>query len=118
MGEGLKEVVRRLADKGKDIEIDLRGIVYREGDAWISHCLELDIVAEGRTPKDATKNALDLCVFQISTAIENSDLESVFRPAPARFWNLFYSGIPKKKLPSTHRLPVRRFEAREVVCAE
>jgi len=104
-----------VVEKNGGVQIDLRGIVYREGDAWIAHCLELDIVAEGETSQGAIQATLDLCVFQIQTAIDNSDLESVFRAAPAKYWNLFYSGVPKKRLPSSPRLPVKRFEARELV---
>jgi hypothetical protein len=107
-----------VAGKKEDVAVDLRGIVYREGGLWIAHCLELDIVAEGPTPQAALDANLELCVFQIETALENDDLESVFRAAPAKYWTLFYSRVPKKRLPSSQRLPVKRFEARELVGAE
>jgi hypothetical protein len=104
--------------KAKEIELDLRGIVYREGGAWIAHCLELDIVAEGTNPDDAINDVLDLCAFQIDTAIENNDLESIFRPAPAKYWNLFYSARSKRRIPKASRPRVGRFDAREFVVAE
>jgi hypothetical protein len=104
--------------KGNDIKLDLRGIVYREGDAWIAHCLELDIVAEGANAEDAMNDVLDLCALQIDTAVENNDLESIFRPAPAKYWNLFYSARSKRRLPKASRPRVGRFDAREFVVAE
>jgi hypothetical protein len=107
-----------VSTKRQNPKIDLRGIVYRERDAWIAHCLELDIVAEGTSPDDAVQNVLDLRAFQIDTAIENGDLESIFRPAPAKFWTLFYSVLSRRKSfkPSRDRIGV--FDARELVLGE
>ena len=104
--------------KAKDPKLDLRGVVYREGDAWIAHCLELDIVAEGPNAEAAMNDLLDLCAFQIDTAIENNDLESIFRPAPAKYWNLFYSARLRKRLPKVLRPGVGKFDAREFVVSE
>ncbi len=67
----------------------LRFVLYREGEWWFGHCLELDIVAEGATPKEALHDVLDLCASQIETAVKHGDVESIFRPAPAEFWRLF-----------------------------
>lgn len=102
----------------KKNQLELRGIVYREMDQWIAHCLELDIVAEGKTAAAAVADAIDLCVFQIDAAIENNDLESIFRPAPAKYWNLYFSHTKKSRVP---KLPtgksLRSFDARELVLA-
>ena len=73
-----------------DLQIDLRAILSREDGVWLAHCLEMDIVAEGTTFRQATQDLVDLCVFQIQTAIEHHDLASVFRPAPPEVWNDFY----------------------------
>jgi hypothetical protein len=96
--------------------IDLRGVVYQEGALWFAHCLELDIVAEGATPQEAVSNVLDLCDLQIASAVENNDLESIFRPAPAQYWSLFFQATRKSRVPkraASKRL--RRFDARELV---
>jgi predicted RNase H-like HicB family nuclease len=106
-----------MAAKCDKTRIDLRGVVYREGDVWIAHCLELDVVAEGDTPEKAIQDAVDLCVFQIETAVENNDLESVFRPAPSKFWTLFNSESAKRR-PAPRKgskSPVERFDVRELV---
>jgi hypothetical protein len=104
--------------KAKDLKLDLRGVVYREGKAWIAHCLELDIVSEGANAEAAMNDMLDLCAFQIETATKNNDLESIFRPAPAKYWNLFYSARLIKRLPKAARPGVGKFDAREFVVAE
>jgi len=96
--------------------MELRGVVYQEGEFWFAHCLELDIVAEGRDPDEAVNAVIDLCDFQIATAQGNNDLESIFRPAPAKYWNLFYSATRRSKVPKrAHALQV--FDARELVLA-
>jgi hypothetical protein len=122
---GQRQATQRLSSgrlfvirKAKDPKLDLRGVVYREGDAWIAHCLELDIVAEGPNAEAAMNDLLDLCAFQIDTAIENNDLESIFRPAPAKYWNLFYSARLRKRLPKVLRPGVGKFDAREFVVSE
>jgi hypothetical protein len=95
-----------------------RGVVYREGNAWIAHCLELDIVADGPNADAAMKDLLDLCAFQIDTAIENNALESIFHPAPAKYWNLFYSARQRRRLPKAGHPALGKFDAREFVVSE
>lgn len=82
----------------KNTQMELRVITYREEGVWLAHCLELDIVAEGQSSKQAVKDLVDLCVLQIKTAVEENDLESVIRPAPPAIWTLFFSSKKKKRI--------------------
>jgi hypothetical protein len=98
----------------------LRFLVYPEGEWWFAHCLELDIVAEGKTDHEAFADVLRLCALQIETAIQDGDLESIFRPAPAEFWRLF--SLAKdypEAVPPAPELPygTLEFEARELALA-
>lgn len=79
------------------LKIDLRALIYREGDIWLAHCLELDIVAEGKTPQGASSDLMDLCNLQIKVALEDGDLKSVFRPAPSEFWKMFFMSAGKSQ---------------------
>ncbi len=103
------------ANEKKAFRIKLRAVAYRHGEWWIAHCLELDLVAEGRTTKDAIKDVMDLCCTQIETAMRSGDLQSIFRAAPPEIWAMFSRAedVPFKGLrePSC----VERFEAREAV---
>ena len=99
--------------KGRqELRISLRAVVYPHGEWWIAHCLELDVVAEGRDRKTAIQDLMDLCATQIETAIDTGNLESVFRPAPPEIWATFSRAVDTqvKKRPVP---PVERFEARE-----
>lgn len=94
--------------------INLSGVIYHEGADWLAHCLELDIVAEGKTPAEAFRNVIDLCEFQIDTALEEGDLQSIFRPAPPEMWKMF--ALASERPAAVRKLPkvVNRFEAREL----
>ena len=100
------------------LEIDLRGVVYPEQGQWIAHCRELDVGAQGETLDDAVAGMIELCEFQIQTALEDGDLESIFRPAPSRFWQLYFSANRRRK-PARKSLtpPLNRIETREMVLA-
>jgi hypothetical protein len=104
-----------------NLNINLSAIVYREKSDWIAHCLELDIVAEGTSRQDAIQSLISLCDLQIETALEEGDLESIFRPAPPEFWKMFASGKKRtlsekggKSRRARFESPVNRFEAREM----
>jgi hypothetical protein len=97
-----------------DLQLELRVIVYREDAFWLAHCLELDIVAEGETPQKAVRDLTDLCVLQIRTAIEESDLTSIFRPAPAEIWKLFFTSKKKKKTKLAPGGPIAQIDEHEL----
>lgn len=96
----------------KDLRIPLRAVVYRHAEWWIAHCLELDLVAEGKTAEQALDDLLDLCVTQLETALAHGDLAGAFRSAPPEIWATFSraTDVPMKK---HFARPVERFEARE-----
>ena len=98
------------------LSLSLRLVIYQEGGFWIAHCLELDIVAEGQSRKEAMTNLKSLCGLQIETAIEENEVESVFRPAPSEFWKLFFSGKKTATEQSSNKT-IERFETRIVALA-
>lgn len=93
--------------------VELRGVVYFEAGWWIAHCLELDIVAEGKTPTAALRDLMDLARVQVETAMDDGDLESIFRPAPPNIWSMFAKAEDIDP-PRRSKKPVDRFSAREV----
>jgi hypothetical protein len=114
-----------MAKLGSNLSINLSAIIYCEDGVWLAHCLELDIVAEGKDANDAVKSLISLCDLQIKVALEEGDLESIFRPAPPGIWKLFVRGkdrcISEKRGTQKRRgylkAPVDRFEAREMALA-
>jgi hypothetical protein len=114
-----------MAKCGSNLSINLSAIAYRDEGMWLAHCLELDIVAEGKNVDDAFRSLISLCNLQIKVALEEGDLQSIFRPAPPEVWTLFTAGKRKilagKKTQTQRRdgftTPVDRFEARELAFA-
>ena len=69
-------------------KFDIHIILYSEDDIQIAHCLEFDIIAQGKKKIDALRNLLDAIELQISFALENNDLASIFSPAPDEYWKM------------------------------
>ena len=89
----------------------LCALIYKDDDWWVAHCLQTDIVAEGNSPTKAFTNLQSLTAFQIETALESGDLQSIFHPAPSEIQAAFARGYTQ----SNRRRPpkgVERFDVR------
>jgi hypothetical protein len=102
---------------GHDVRIELRAVVYRHQRWWIAHCLELDLVAEGKTPAAALQDLIDISVSQVETAKKSGDLESIFRAAPPEIWAMFSRACDAPPMKRRPLKSVERFEAREAALA-
>jgi predicted RNase H-like HicB family nuclease len=96
------------------LNVSLHGVVYRDGDFWVSHCLELDIVGQGKTSQEAFENGMEMCMVQLDDALAVGDLESVIRPAPPEYWALFYRAGGPRLGDHAARKPVESVEFREL----
>jgi hypothetical protein len=103
----------RTASK-QPFRFELRAVVYQQREWWIAHCLELDLVAEGRDLQSALRDLMDISSTQLQTALEAGDIESAFRPAPPEVWAMFARAADLQPRGKPRR-PVSRFEAREAV---
>lgn len=101
-----------------EIRLTLRALVYREADWWLAHCLELDLVGEGKTPQAAFETLLRLTNLQIEAALEVGDLQSIFRAAPADIQASF-AIAQDKQFTRNPTLPakVERFDVRTLAAA-
>ena len=75
----------------------------------------MDIAAEGATPMEAIQSLVDVTNVQITAAIEEGDLASLFSPAPSELWRLFWLAKerPVRSLPRKSVKPVNRLRFRE-----
>jgi predicted RNase H-like HicB family nuclease len=94
-----------------EVRLTLRALIYRDDEWWVAHCLETDVVAEGATPVQAFENLQSLTAFQIETALEEGDLQSIFRQAPAQILAAFASGYDQRFRRRPPRA-VERFDVR------
>ena len=96
------------------MRVSLRAVVYPEDGWWLAHCLETDIVAEAKSPQLAVRELGDLCSLQVRVALEEGDLASAFRSAPAEVIKMFFLAREMPENPR-QRGPIDRLEAREYV---
>lgn len=88
---------RRKGEKYQVLEPALNILLWQEEEKYFAHCLELDIVAEGDSEKNAVAGLADLIISQIEFS-EKKSME-FFHPAPAEYW---------KKLHEIHMNRVRQ----------
>ena len=55
---------------------------------YIAHCLEFDLVAQGKSPLESFRNLLDAIEVQAAYTQETGDLGQLFNPAPAEYWKV------------------------------
>lgn len=93
----------------KKPSFNLHVLIYKEENAWLAHCLELDIVAVDANKSVVEKDIVDLISAQIESAAEHNNIENIFKPAPAKDWAKLYfasktCNIKKLKRPDESRI--------------
>ena len=77
-------------------------LITFEEDLCIAHCLELDIVATGRTINQTQKDIIALICAQVDYAFSNDNLENLYHPAPKDVWRIFYTC--KEQMSKRHKV--------------
>ena len=68
---------------------------------WLAHCLQLDLVEWGETLDAAQAGLLHVVRAHVEFAVENENLEHLFRPAPPEVWREFFRAelVAEKRIP-------------------
>jgi len=96
------------------LRLDFQVLIYQEGDFWIAHCLETDLVAEGASPKGALESLVDISNSLIEAQIAEGDIRAIFSPAPAEIWRMYATASdtrsprPRRAVKPLNRLNVRK----------
>jgi hypothetical protein len=84
---------------------------YKEGNTWVAHSLELDLVGEGTSWKEACSHLEELIDIQVSFAIYRNNPAILYRPAPGKYFKEFdktyrevLSAFPKKVKPRSRAI--------------
>jgi len=74
-----------------ETEALLNCLEYKDGEYFIAHCLEFDIVAQGGTANKAIEKLAELIREQILFTTEK-DIEekALFHPAPNKYWEILH----------------------------
>jgi hypothetical protein len=76
----------------KQLRIPLRLVLYREGEHWIAHCLELDLVGDGATHEEAVRMMCDAIFTQLNSCVKHKAPHALFSPAEAKYFEMFAAG--------------------------
>ena len=88
--------VRAVADNANSEEPALKkyflsALLYKEDGEFAAHCLEFDIAGTSKESfEDACDELNELIQVHIEYAYENDNLEYLYKPAPAKYWNMFH----------------------------
>ena len=98
------------------VRLEFKVLIYQDDNFWIAHCLEMDLPAEGKTPEEALQNLIDVSHLQITAAMEEGNLDSIFSQSPSELLRMYASAQDRKISQSLPEL-VDRMEVRELVPA-
>ena len=87
--------------------LNLRAMVYADGEEWVAHCLDLDLVETGPSPDAATSALAEAVGTQVGYAREHDNFAHLFHPAPREAWQRF-----GEILRGAHRTLVRALDDR------
>ena len=69
-------------------------LIKKEGNLFLAHCLELDLVAAAKTFSRVKKEMRDIIETQVDYAFSNDNLDHLYKPAPSEVWREFYACWP------------------------
>jgi hypothetical protein len=74
----------------KEENFSFKVLIKREPDAWVAHCLELNLVAVAETSAQVESDIMDIIAAHVRYAFENDNVEHMFHPAPPDVWKDFF----------------------------
>lgn len=69
--------------KAEQLRIDLRAVFYKEGEFWVAHCLEMDVMGHGADKKTAFTKMNEAVNQQVAMSIKFGNRANIFQPADA-----------------------------------
>ena len=75
-----------------NFRMPLRIVFYRDGQDWVAHCLEFDLMGDGATQPEALDQLSEAIALQIESTLEAGNPRNLFKPADGRFFAMFAAG--------------------------
>jgi len=69
----------------KTLRVPLRVVFYRDGDSWIAHCLEFDLLGDGKTKPEALDLLTKAIAIQAQASVEHNNPANLFSPSLESF---------------------------------
>jgi hypothetical protein len=78
-------------------DLSFRVVVYRDGDVWTAHSLELDLVGSGETSEEALSELSEMIDCQVTFAMQAGDASLIYHEAPPEIFELWEEAECRKK---------------------
>ena len=88
----------------------------QDGDQWVAHCLQLDVVSQGNSIEHAFQMICEACWMAISSDLADGLDPFLREPAPDEAWAPYYE-IMKNPVPLS-RVPVERRGSLKAIAGE
>ena len=73
----------------KHFEHKLHVLLSREDGRYYAHCLEFDLLAEGKSPAETQKNLTEMVFEYLQFYMANNSEQFLFNnPAPKQYWDI------------------------------
>ena len=75
-------------------KIQIRAVIFKEGDWWVGQCLEHDIAAQAKTPKELAYQIQRSIVGHLVVSKQEGLVPFKKLPkAPGKYWKLFTNSL-------------------------
>src|SRR5665213_1268288 len=73
----------------KNLRVPFRVLFYKDGDDWIAHCLEFNLLGDGANKEEALQQLSEAIVLQVEASVELGNPANLFKPADPRLFMMF-----------------------------
>ena len=80
-------------DQERNLRVQLRVVLYVDGESWVAHCLEFDLVGDGGTKEEALEALTAAIAIQVNASLEFENPANLFTPADGEFFQKYAEGV-------------------------
>ena len=80
-------------DQTRNLRVPLRVVLYAEGESWVAHCLEFDLVGDGSTKEEALEALTVAIAMQVNASLDFKNPAYLFTPADGEFFQKYAEGV-------------------------
>ena len=99
--------------EGDKINIFVHVVIDKDVNLYNAHCLEFDIVVDGKTIKEVKENILEAIINHVTFCIAYDNMDKILNPAPSEYWNKFFFNSKKYPNPFVFK-PNYKYEGTEL----
>lgn len=74
----------------REEKFSFKVLIKKDPDAWVAHCLELNLIVVAETSRQAEADIVDVITSHVRYALENDNLAHMYHPAPLSVWREFF----------------------------